>query len=159
MSLVQQASIVNPQNAHFRDPGMSSKVGAVAGCGAGDSALSLQQKGLYQMFKTGGRGKNTRQKSNRKRKYKGGNGYGFSKDQVIAGTSGVNGNGSVHLAGFSRYQNTGQNAITNMNASKQSGGNSSGLFIWNWRLSILFLQTITWRKSFCICWFRISSYF
>ena len=124
MSLVQQASIVNPQNAHFRDPGMSSKVGAVSGCGAGDSALSLQQKGLYQMFKTGGRGK--KHSKSRRRKYKGGNGFGFSKDQVIAGTSGVNGNGSVHLAGFSRYQNTGQNAITNMNASKQSGGSSSG---------------------------------
>ena len=124
MSILQQFPNVNSPNAHFRDPGMSSKVGAVSGCGAGDSALSLQQKGLYQMFKTGGRGK--KHSKSRKRKYKGGNGYGFSKDQVIAGASGVNGNGSVHLAGFSRYQNSGQNAITNMNASKQSGGNGSG---------------------------------
>ena len=49
MSLVQQASLVNPQNSHFVNPGMSSKVGAVSGCGSQNSDLSLQQKGIYQL--------------------------------------------------------------------------------------------------------------
>ena len=33
MSIVQQSSIVNSQNAHFINPGISSKVGGISGCG------------------------------------------------------------------------------------------------------------------------------
>jgi len=57
----------------------------------------------------------------------GGNGYGFSKSQSLAPTSGVNSvNGSVHLAGFTGYQNKGINSDTNMGASSQSGGSGYG---------------------------------
>ena len=133
MSILQKASLVNPSNDHISNPGMSSSVGAVSGCGAGNSSLALQQKGLYQVVKTGGKKKT--HKHNKKRhhshknrtkynikRFRGGNGYGFSKSQDLASTSGVNSNGSVHLAGFSKYDNNGINSDTNMNASKQSGG-------------------------------------
>ena len=65
MSILQQASLVNPSNDHISNPGMSSKVGAVSGCGAGDSSSALQQKGLYQVVKTGGKKKT--HKHNKKR--------------------------------------------------------------------------------------------
>ena len=119
-SLVKQAELVNPQNAHFSNPGFSSKVGAVVGCGGSTSSdLALQQKGMYQVVKTGGK-KNSKSK---RKMYKGGNGYGFTKDQMLAKTSGVNSvNGSVHLGEFSKYQNEGVKSDTNMDASKQSGG-------------------------------------
>ena len=134
MSILQQASLVNPSNDHISNPGMSSSVGAVSGCGAGDSSSALQQKGLYQVVKTGGKKKT--HKHNKKRhhshyknrtkynikRFRGGNGYGFSKSQDLASTSGVNSNGSVHLAEVSKYENKGINSDTNMNASKQSGG-------------------------------------
>jgi hypothetical protein len=116
MSLVQSAGLVNPQNAHFSNPGFSSRVGAVSGCSGTDSALALQQKGLYQVVKTGG--KRNKRKS---RRMKGGNGYGFSQNQSLSSTSGVNSNGSVHIASITKYENNGINSDTNMNASKQSG--------------------------------------
>ena len=33
MSIIQNAGLVNPQNSHFSNPGFSSKVGGVSGCG------------------------------------------------------------------------------------------------------------------------------
>ena len=70
MSIVQQASLVNPQNAHFRDPGMSSKVGAASGCsGSPNSALALQQKGLSEIIKGGKRrGRKSHKRKSHKRK-------------------------------------------------------------------------------------------
>ena len=126
MSLVQSAGLVNSQNAHFPNPGFSSKVGAVSGCGGSvNSALALQQKGLYQVVKTGGKkrghGKISR-KNRMSKKYRGGNGYGFAASQNLASSSGVNSNGSVHLAQFSKYENKGMSSDTNMDASKQFGG-------------------------------------
>jgi hypothetical protein len=56
----------------------------------------------------------------------GGNGYGFSKSQTLAPTSGVNSGNSVHLAGFTGYQNNGIDSDTNMGASSQSGGSGYG---------------------------------
>ena len=126
MSLVQSAGLVNSQNAHFPNPGFSSKVGAVSGCGGSvNSALALEQKGLYQVVKTGGkkRGHGKMSRNNRKsKKYRGGNGYGFAASQNLAASSGVNSGGSVHLAEFSKYDNKGMSSDTNMDASKQSGG-------------------------------------
>lgn len=126
MSLVQSAGLVNSQNAHFSNPGFSSKVGAVSGCGGSGSELSLQQKGLYQVVKTGGK----RKRHSRKGKmFKGGNSYGFSQNQPLASTSGVTEGGSVHLAEFTKQDNNGINSDTNMNASKQAnqtGGGSGG---------------------------------
>lgn len=125
MSLVQNATIiktnenVNEPNAHFSNPGFSSKVGAVAGYGASGSVPSLQQKGLYKVVKTGGK---KMRKYRRTRKHKGGSGYGFSKEQGLASTSGVNSSGSVHLASVSSYSNAGTKSDTNMDASKQHGG-------------------------------------
>jgi len=125
MSLVQSAGLVNSQNAHFSNPGFSSKVGAVSGCGGSGSDLSLQQKGLYQVVKTGGKRKGHSRKG---KKFKGGNSYGFSQTQSLAATSGVNEGSSVHLAEFTKQVNNGINSDTNMNASKQSNqsGGSSG---------------------------------
>ena len=126
MSLVQSAGLVNSQNAHFPNPGFSSKVGAVSGCGGSvNSALALEQKGLYQVVKTGGkkRGHGKMSRTNRmSKKYRGGNGYGFATSQNLASSSGVNSGGSVHLAEFSKYENKGMSSDTNMDASKQSGG-------------------------------------
>jgi hypothetical protein len=126
MSLVQSAGLVNSQNAHFPNPGFSSKVGAVSGCGGSvNSALALEQKGLYQVVKTGGkkRGHGKMSRKNRmSKKYRGGNGYGFATSQNLASSSGVNSGGSVHLAEFSKYENKGMSSDTNMDASKQSGG-------------------------------------
>jgi hypothetical protein len=126
MSLVQSAGLVNSQNAHFPNPGFSSKVGAVSGCGGSvNSELALQQKGLYQVVKTGGkrRGRGKMSRKNRmSKKYIGCNGYGFAASQNLASSSGVNSGGSVHLAEFSKYQNKGMSSETNMDASKQSGG-------------------------------------
>jgi hypothetical protein len=121
MSLVQSAGLVNSQNAHFSNPGFSSKVGAVSGCGGSGSDLSLQQKGLYQVVKTGGKRKG---RSRKGKKLKGGNSYGFSQTQSLASTSGVNQGSSVHLAEFTKQVNNGINSDTNMDASKQS--NQSG---------------------------------
>jgi hypothetical protein len=146
MSLVHSVGLVNESNAHYSNPGFSSKVGAVTGCGGSGSELSLQQKGLYQVMKAGGKRRSkhnrtskrnkkyTKSKSGKKHKksrstvrgkkriHRGGNGYGMDTKQVLASTSGTGLGGSVHLAEFSKYTNEGQNSDTNMDASKQSGG-------------------------------------
>ena len=67
-------------------------------------------------------GKKHRKGGSKKCKMMGGNGYGFSNNQSLASTSGVNSLGSVHLAGFKGYQNKGIDSDTNMGASSQSGG-------------------------------------
>ena len=55
MSIVQQAGLVNSQNSHFSNPGFSSNVGAVSGCGGSvTSADALNNTGMYSMVKTGG---------------------------------------------------------------------------------------------------------
>ncbi len=143
MSLVQQVSSINPQNTHFRDPGMSSNVGAISGYKPAYSDLSLQQKNLYSDIMTGGKrrknsrkhgkkqsrkhvnkhGKKHSRKHNRKI-HRGGNGYGFSQNQVIDGS--YSGNGSVHLPNYSNYQNTNLVSDTNINSYKQNGGGSYG---------------------------------
>ena len=140
MSLVLSPGLVNSQNAHFSNPGFSSKVGAVTGCSGSGSELALQQKGLYQVVKTGGkRMRRTRKGSKRKgskrrsskrrsskrrsskrrrRSMKGGNGYGFSQHQNLVG-----------VGEFSKHENNGINSDTNMNTSKQggqAGGSSFG---------------------------------
>jgi phage repressor protein C with HTH and peptisase S24 domain len=135
-SLVTQASLVNPQNAHFSNPGFSSKVGAVSGCGGSTSSdLALEQKGMYSMVKTGGkkRGKHgskqrkskMSRKMSRKNVYKGGDGYGFSTDQSLSKMSGVHG---AHLAETKSYANTNIDSDTNMGAMSgnplQNGGNN-----------------------------------
>ena len=174
MSLVQQAGLVNSQNSHFSNPGFSSRVGAVSGCGGSvTSADALNQTGMYEVMKIGGAkkcpksckckchncycrgkcsgkcgcpchkkcagncgckchkcmscGKIHRKGGGKKCPMSGGNGYGFSKNQSLAPTSGVNSvNGSVHLAGFTGYQNKGIDSDTNMGASSQSGGSGYG---------------------------------
>ena len=105
-------SSVNPQNIHS-NLDFSSKVGPVVGCGGSDSVSSLQQKGLYEVVKTGGK---KIRKSKRTKKHKGGSGYGFSKEQS------ANSNGPAHLPSYTSYKNEGVNSDTNMNASKQLGG-------------------------------------
>jgi len=153
MSLVQQAGLVNPQNAHFSNPGFSSKVGAAAGCGGStDSTNALNQTGMYEI-KSGGkrkgskrkgskrkgskrrgskrrgskrRGSNRRGSKRRGRKYTGGDGFGFSKVQSLASTSGTGLGGSVHLAEFTKNDNAGINSDTNMGTSSQSGGYGTG---------------------------------
>ena len=134
-SLVEQSSMVNPQNAHFSNPGFSSKVGAVTGCGGSTTSdLALQQKGMYKMVSTGGkkmkkrksmkkksgkkmkksgkRGKKS-MKKHRRKTYRGGMGYGFSKDQSLASTSGVHG---AHLASFNSYTGDQAKHPANMDA-------------------------------------------
>lgn len=131
-SLVEQASLVNSQNAHFSNPGFSSKVGAVSGCGGSTSSgLALEQEGVYNMVKTGGKkrgkrgSKQRKGKPSRKRMYKGGDGYGFSNDQSLAETSGVHG---AHLAETKSYTSNKIESETNMGASSgnplQNGGNN-----------------------------------
>jgi hypothetical protein len=131
-SLVAQASLVNSQNAHFSNPGFSSKVGAVSGCGGSTtSALALEQEGVYNMVKTGGKkrgkrgSKQRKSKMTRNRVYKGGDGYGFSNDQSLAETSGVHG---AHLAETKSYISNKVDSDTNMGASSgnplQNGGNN-----------------------------------
>ena len=129
---------INPQNAHFSNPGFSSKVGAVTGCGGSGSGLALQQKGLYQVVKTGGKRINRssksrsrkshkrtsthRRKRNKKtRRMKGGVGHEFSKQQTLVEHSGVGAGHSVHRAEHSSYEHNGINSDTNMNASTQAG--------------------------------------
>ena len=66
-SLVEQSSLVNPQNAHFSNPGFASKVGAVTGCGGSTTSdLALQQKGMYKMVSTGGKKMRRSMKKNKK---------------------------------------------------------------------------------------------
>jgi hypothetical protein len=138
MSLVLSPGLVNSQNAHFSNPGFSSKVGAVTGCGGSGSELALQQKGLYQVVKTGGkrmrrtrkgsrgkgsRGKGSRGKGSKRKshKMKGGVGHEFSQQQTLVERSGVGAGHSVHRGEHSTYEHTGINSDTNMNASKQAG--------------------------------------
>jgi hypothetical protein len=130
MSIIQNAGLVNSQNSHFSNPGFSSNVGGVSGCGGPlNSPNALKGTGMFNMVKTGGKkrkGKTLRRgnKSRRKQKHRGGNGYGFSKSQLpIAATSGVHG---AHGAAFDKYENVGQNSDTNMGASSQSGGYGTG---------------------------------
>ena len=96
--------LVNYNNAHIRDPGMSSNQGAVTGCiGSLTSNDALNRTGLYRV-------------------QSGGNGYGMSKNQMLSEHSGVhNGN----RANFNSYQSVGINSDTNMNTSSQSGGNGT----------------------------------
>ena len=133
---------VNSQNAHFPNPGFSSKVGAVTGCGGSGSDLALQQKGLYQVVKTGGKrmkqSRKTRsrkshkrpskkrktkrsKRSKRSRKMKGGVGHEFSQQQTLVERSGVGAGHSVHRGEHSTYEHNGINSDTNMNASMQAG--------------------------------------
>lgn len=162
MSIVKNSGLVNSQNAHFPNPGFSSKVGAVSGCGGSiTSADALNNTGMYSVMKYGGSKKcsnkckcnchKSRSRSAKKcsrncgcichrpcktcgKKHKGGksckmtggNGYGFSTNQSLAQTSGVNSGDSVHLAEFTKYQNNGINSDTNMGASSQSGGSGFG---------------------------------
>ena len=173
MSLVQQSGLVNSQNSHFSNPGFSSRVGAVSGCGGSiTSADALNQTGMYHIMKYGGAkkcpksckctchncycrgkcsgkcgcpchkkcpgncgcgchkcmscGKRHRKGGGKKCPMSGGNGYGFSKNQSLASTSGLNSGNSVHLAGFTGYQNKGIDSDTNMGASSQSGGYGFG---------------------------------
>ena len=173
MSLVQQSGLVNSQNSHFSNPGFSSRVGAVSGCGGSiTSADALNQTGMYEVMKYGGTkkcpksckctchncycrgkcsgkcgcpchkkcpgncgcgcykcmscGKRHRKGGVKKCPMNGGNGYGFSKNQSLAPTSGVNSGNSVHLAGFAGYQNKGIDSDTNMRTSSQSGGSGYG---------------------------------
>jgi len=136
--------LVNSQNTHIPNPGFSSKVGAVTGCGASGSDLSLQQKGLYQVVKTGGkrmkrskkshkrtkrRTKRRTKKSKKSRRMKGGVGHEFSKQQTLVNHSGVGSGHSAHRGEHSTYEHNGINSDTNMNASMQagqSGGSSFG---------------------------------
>ena len=140
MSLVLSPGLVNSQNAHFSNPGFSSKVGAVTGCSGSGSELALQQKGLYQVVKTGGkrmrrtrksraRKGRARKGSKRSHKMKGGVGHEFSQQQTLAERSGVGAGHSVHRGEHSTYEHNGINSDTNMNASMQAGqagGNSFG---------------------------------
>lgn len=148
MSLVQSAGLVNSQNAHFSNPGFSSKVGAVTGCSGSGSDLALQQKGLYQVVKSGGKrmrrtrksrkitGKKRGSKrsrgsngSKRSRKMRGGIGHSFSQQQTLADRSGSGSGHSAHRGEHSTYEHNGINSDTNMNASSQagqSGGNAFG---------------------------------
>lgn len=137
---------INPQNAHFSNPGFSSKVGAVTGCGGSGSGLALQQKGLYQVVKTGGkrikrsskgrskkshkrRTSTHRRKRNKKtRRMKGGVGHEFSKQQTLVEHSGVGAGHSVHRAEHSSYEHNGINSDTNMNASTQAGQTGGSSF-------------------------------
>jgi len=141
MSLVLSPGLVNSQNAHFSNPGFSSKVGAVTGCSGSGSELALQQKGLYQVVKTGGKRMRRTRKSRtskgrarkgskrRSHKMKGGVGHEFSQQQTLAERSGVGAGHSVHRGEHSTYEHNGINSDTNMNASMQAGqagGNSFG---------------------------------
>ena len=122
------SGLVNESNSHISNPGFSSKVGAVTGCGGSGTELALQQKGIYQMKQAGGkRMKKHRSKKHKKsskkrvhksrrtvrrkrRIHRGGYGHGFAKVQP----SDMNGN-ATHLS----YSSLGQNSDTNMEASKQ----------------------------------------
>jgi hypothetical protein len=119
MSIILSPGLVNSQNAHFSNPDFSSKVGAVTGYSGSGSELALQQKGLYQVVKTGGkRTRRTRKGSKRKSRYmKGGNGYGFSQHQNLVG-----------VGEFSKHENNGINSDTNMNTSKQGGQTGGSSF-------------------------------
>ena len=126
------SGLVNESNSHISNPGFSSKVGAVTGCGGSGTELALQQKGLYQMEQeqkqTGGkRMKKYRSKKHKKsvkkhvrksrrtvrrkrRVHRGGYGHGFAEVQP----SDMNGN-----ATYTSYASLGQNSDSNMEASKQ----------------------------------------
>ena len=130
MSLVLSPGLVNSQNAHFPNPGFSSKVGAVTGCGGSGSELALQQKGLYQVVKTGGKrirrtrkGRRGKGKGSKRKSHKmmGGVGHEFSQQQTLVERSGVGAGHSVHRGEHSTYEHNGINSDTNMNASMQAG--------------------------------------
>ena len=130
MSIIQNAGLVNPQNSHFSNPGFSSNVGGVSGCGGSpNSPSALRGEGIFSMGKTGGKtlrkgNKSRGNKSRGKKGHRGGNGYGFSQSQLpIAATSGVHG---AHGAVFDKYESVGQNSDTNMGASSQTGGYGTG---------------------------------
>jgi len=115
------SGLVNESNSHFSNPGFSSNVGAVTGCGGSGTELALQQQ-------TGGkRMKKYRSKKHKKsvkkhvrksrrtvrrkrRVHRGGYGHGFAEVQP----SDMNGN-----ATYTSYASLGQNSDTNMEASKQ----------------------------------------
>lgn len=115
------SGLVNESNSHISNPGVSSNVGAVTGCGGSGTELALQQQ-------TGGkRMKKYRSKKHKKsvkkhvrksrrtvrrkrRVHRGGYGHGFAEVQP----SDMNGN-----ATYTSYASLGQNSDTNMEASKQ----------------------------------------
>lgn len=115
------SGLVNESNSHYPNPGFSSNVGAVTGCGGSGTELALQQQ-------TGGkRMKKYRSKKHKKsvkkhvrksrrtvrrkrRVHRGGYGHGFAEVQP----SDMNGN-----ATYTSYASLGQNSDTNMEASKQ----------------------------------------
>tara|TARA_B110000285_G_scaffold82282_2_gene94744 strand:+ start:133 stop:828 length:696 start_codon:yes stop_codon:yes gene_type:complete len=136
MSLVQSVGLVNSQNAHFSNPGFSSKVGAVTGCGGSGSELALQQKGLYQVVQGGGKrmkkrrskkhgskkhgskkhkksSKNRRSVRRKSRVHRGGYGHGFAENQP----DDMNGN-ATHVS----YSSTHQSHPAAMESHKLSGG-------------------------------------
>jgi hypothetical protein len=126
------SELVNEPNAHFSNPGFSSKVGAVTGCGGSGSELALQQKGLYQvkqtagkrMKKRGSKKRSSKKRSSKKRGskkhrvalHRGGYGHAFAENQP---------DDMPGKATYTSYASLGQNSDTNMEASKQhnlSGG-------------------------------------
>jgi len=127
--------LVNPNNAHFPNPGFSSKVGAVAGCGGpvNSPEALMGGPGIYNVVKTGGKRKKGRGKRTCKKGKRGG-GYGMSKQQSLAKLAAPVGRRghTEQLASFDAYTNAGQNSDTNMGAShqysskdyKQGGGSS-----------------------------------
>jgi hypothetical protein len=129
-SLIQSSPYVNSQNSHVSNPGFSDKVGAVSGCGGSTTSdLALKQGGLYTVVKVGGKAKRVSKHNIHKRKYRGGNGYGFDMKQDLATKSGVaSSGGSVHLPEYSMYKNDQVKSDTNMNASVFKGLTGGGSY-------------------------------
>ena len=73
---------------------------------------SMKKSGK-KMKKSGKKGKKS-MKKHRRKTYRGGMGYGFSKDQQMASTSGVHG---AHLAEFKPYNSVQVDSPANMGAS------------------------------------------
>lgn len=103
-SMIETVGLINPQNAHFRDPGMSSKVGATTGCGGSTTSKeALQGTGIYRAMAT---------------PQKGGYGYGANKVQDNASLVGNN----SHYMEVSPYKKYDSVSDTGLGASKQHGG-------------------------------------
>jgi hypothetical protein len=102
--MIETVGLINPQNAHFRDPGMSSKVGATTGCGGSTTSKeALQGTGIYRAMAT---------------PQKGGYGYGANKVQDNASLVGNN----SHYMEVSPYKKYDSVSDTGLGASKQHGG-------------------------------------
>ena len=105
-TIVKQPGLVNSQASTWSNPGYSSRVGAVAGCvGSVNSVDALNRTGMYNVVQTAGKKKSCTKSCKKsckkskckcrchksrksKRRYKGGNGYGFSNKQTLAPLSG-----------------------------------------------------------------------